>query len=184
MNKDTVVGILGAVILVAAMVGIFYYEGTQAPTGVANGPGGPATNPSVRANLTTVDGPKLSSDGSQPAGPGVTKNVTINQSGVRKVEFTLTWTDDNSAAPGGPDTLKLTVTPPSGAGATAKSDSKDTGTITLSFENLTAAASGQWAVTVEVTSTGDQAPPVPSPIPLPISDTGNSWSLATKVGYG
>lgn len=184
MNKDTVVGILGAVILVAAMVGIFYYEGTQAPSGVATGPTTPGAPPGGSANLTVSDGPRLASDGSQPAGATVTKNVTINQTGVRRVEFTLTWTDDASQPPGGPDTLKLTVTPPSGAGAGAKSDERNTGSIALTFENLTAAASGQWMVSVQVTSTGDPATPVPPPVPLPVSDTGNSWAVATKVSHG
>jgi len=195
MHKDTVVGILGAVILVAAMVGIFYYEGTQVPGGTSTVGGNGST---LRVNWTSVpvDGPQQ--QGSTNEGGSSDTSVSLNQTNITSIEFMLQWTDDIPNS--GPDHFRMTVTPPNGtniSGADAEGDASFSVNIPVgSAPNATTASAlqlaqwvstkgmGNWTVHIELTNAGDvgQDPPVPPPVPIPnVTDTGNGWTLMVHV---
>jgi hypothetical protein len=203
MNKDTVVGILGAVILVAAMVGIFYYEGTQSPQAVAGG--GPGTGPfAVAWKTNTTSLPDLTGQSAE-GDAGSPQVVRVAQSNITKVEVVLTWTDD--VANSGPDQFQLTVRSPSGQTLNASGDS---GSVSVLFNpvnavpdvNRTGGASeaaaeaalapqytktngtGDWQVTVGMGEAGDVVVPPGTPAcpTLPaVCDTGNGWTVTVKV---
>lgn len=183
MNKDTVVGILGAVILVAAMVAIFYYEGTQVPggTGGAGGTGGTGGNALYRtANAT---GPTASGQNTEEV------TVDIAQQNLTAVEFLVTWQDDANTDP---DTFRVTVTGPDGQNATGEGSDGAAGipvrvspiaTIpNAANAPATTAGSGTWTISVELVNVG-QVGGLPLPGQIPVSDQGNAWDLSTALTY-
>lgn len=184
MNKDTVVGILGAVILVAAMVAIFYYEGTQVPGGAggAGGTGGGAGGNALY-RTSTVGGPTASGQNTEEV------TVDITQANVTAINFTLTWTDDANTDP---DTFRVTVTGPTGTtyeGTAEGSDGAEGVVVRISPINSVPAAAnaapdtlgqGTWTVSVELVSVG-QVGGLPLPGQIPVTDQGNAWDLATDV---
>lgn len=168
MNRDLVIGIVGAAILVAGMIAVFTYE-----RGVA------ITNTKNTGGLVNSTGPTTT--GSVDLGKSADKIVTINASHLTNVTFTLTWKATN-----GKDTLKLTVSPPEGIPAGAVSEPKDTGTITLTIPvpagsgNATLGA-GDWKLKVEFTK-ADPGAPVGLPTPPPaMTDASVSWSIASTL---
>lgn len=190
MNKDTVVGILGAVILVAAMVGIFYYEGTQAPgaTGTpgGGGAGGAGSGAFRLANATLTGG-----SGNLAAGGTQDISVNVTQQNVASTTFTLTWTDEANLPQNAPDEFRIVVTPP--GGGAPREATGTTSPLTVSFTNVngqpasaTAAPStngtGTWMVTVELVTVG-QPGGLPLPGQVPVSDQGNSFDLAASASY-
>jgi hypothetical protein len=203
MNKDTVVGILGAVILVAAMVGIFYYEGTQSPSTVAVGGTGPfaVTWKSDMTSLAAVTG-------QSPLGQGASKTVNVSAMNLTKAEFTLTWTNDPSPGPG-PNHLTLAVKTPDGRTFNASSN---TGTVTVSVTPINPVPSvnrtggnaeadaqaalasaytatngtGTWTVTVTYDAAEGQTAGLPLPPGTPASGPlaptdPMSWSVTPKL---
>lgn len=174
MNRDTVIGIVGAAILVTAMVGVFYYERNAAPVGpgAATGTAGNMTGPSVTSSVAV--------------GQTDTKIVNLTQTTAANVTFHLTWTATN-----GRDTLKLTIAPPTGSGITqgAVSEPSDTGDITVTVPVPAGAnPSGGWEVKVEFTSAspgnvGPATPPVqpPSPVPVGQSDANVDYQVAVSL---
>lgn len=187
MNKDTVVGILGAVILVAAMVAIFYYEGTQVPggTGGAGGTGGGAGGNALY-RTSTAAGPTASGQNTEEV------TVDITQANVTAINFTLTWTDD--VAQSDPDTFRVTVTGPTGTtyeGTAEGSDGGEGVVVRISPINSVPAAAnaapatlgqGTWTVSVELVGAGQVGGAPAPPVPIPgVTDTGNAWDLATDV---
>lgn len=200
MNKDTVVGILGAVILVAAMVGIFYYEGTQAPGGSAAAGGSGPFAVTWKSDMTSL----AAVSGQSQLGQSASQTVNVTAANVTKAEFALTWTNDQ--APIGPEKLTLTVKAPDGKTYTA---SGDTGTVTVLVSpvnaepavNHTGGASeadaqsalagaytttngtGAWTVTVNYDAVEGQAGAVPNPgLPVPVGATNPMpWSVTPKL---
>lgn len=194
MNKDTVVGILGAVILVAAMVGIFYYEGTQAPAGagVATGGAGPL---SLNWTTSSVAGP--SARGQTTEGDSTEERVNVSAANLTRIEFVLEWADDVMNS--GPDVFNVTVTSP--AGDTLTGTGRD-GRATVTFSPVnpvptatrgsqadlerlrTTNGTGTWLVVIELSDAGDVmvGPLEPPPVPgAPTEDTGNEWKLSTRL---
>ncbi|MFA5862240.1 MAG: hypothetical protein WDA16_11160 [Candidatus Thermoplasmatota archaeon] len=166
MNRDLVIGIVGAIILVAGMVAVFSYERDAADTNVPGGAGA----------LVNATGPTTT--GTVDLGKSAEKLVTMNGTHLRNVTFTLTWKATN-----GKDTLKLTVSPPAGVPEGAVSEPKDTGTITVTVpipatDNATLGA-GDWKIKVEFTR-ADAGTPVPLPTAPPgTTDASVAWSVAT-----
>ncbi|HVL49639.1 MAG TPA: hypothetical protein VM889_13875 [Candidatus Thermoplasmatota archaeon] len=189
MNKDTIVGVVGAVILVIAMIGVFKYEGDQA--GSATG-GRNAFD--VAWSTTDKAGP--SADGSVNLKGSADGALKVAEANVTKATFALTWTATN-----GKDKLKLTVTSPSGEAKTAESD---TGTVNVAFDvaplppATTArgddanaakkglapqaganAAVGEWKLKVEfLDATGIQLHPAQPPIQ---QDQKVSWKVSSLL---
>lgn len=174
MNRDTVVGIVGSAILVAAMVGVFWYERSVAQVGEA--PDDAGGNPVAPPSPVT---------GTVELGETATSlvNVPAANASVRNVTFRLSWTAEN-----GRDTLKLTVAPPPGSGIPegGMSEPADTGDVSVTVrvpEGATAV--GVWEVKVEfVRADPDPLPGgLPPPTPPPNSTDGSvDYSVATTLG--
>lgn len=172
MHRDTVTGLVGAAILVAAMVGVFYYE-----RGVA---ADPTPDDVGAARTVTVGGPSL--EGTTPVGQSTDKPFALNRTGVTNVTFTLKWT-----AQAGADTLRLTVRPSAATGIEegGVSEPEDDGEIRLAIpvNNTTpegALGVGEWVVTVEFVSaaTGTPLPPGVAP---GTSDAQVAWAVETGL---
>lgn len=188
--KDTVIGVVGAVILVAALTGVFYYEGSsaEAPTG--------ANEYDLSWASLTTEGPGL--EGDTDEGETTTETVTVEADNITDVEVVLTWTDDT----GSPDTFNLTVTSPSGETRSVTGDSEE---ISVTFEGINEVPSedtiagdsrddarsqaahqytatrgqGDWTVEVTCDEAGDVNPIGAGP---PVEeDDGNSWELSSEL---
>lgn len=170
MHRDTVIGLVGVAILVAAMVGVFSYEQSQAA-----GIGGALALQNVTLPAVT---------GSTPLGETTDETVAIDQTGITNVTFTLRWT------PGaGVDTLAIAVVPPEGASAQQVFDAQgDTGelVVTVPVPNTSQAGAlgtGGWQVSVQFTSASSGLPQEP-PVPVPgTTDAEVSWTLDTTVQH-
>lgn len=171
MHRDTVIGIVGVVILVSAMVGVFTYERGQA-AGISDGTG---------VGTMTLAGPSL--DGTLAVGASADETITLNQTGMTNITFTLTWTATN-----GVDTMRLSVAPSAETLMTtgASSDAETDGEITLTIPVPNTLANGAtgvgaWQVSVEFVSASTGLPAEP-PVPPPGStDAEVAWSLATSI---
>lgn len=169
MNKDTVVGIVGACALVAVMIGVFAYEYNSAPDAsdlVASTSAGP--NASATTNV----------------GASSTQTVELTQTHISNVTFTLTWT-----AQAAPDTLKLSVEGPNGIAPVA-SQAEDDGSITLTVpvDHLDAdKGAGQWTLTVDFVSAEETSDGLPmgidNPATEPESDSSVAWTVKTSVEH-
>lgn len=122
MNKDTIIGIVGAVVLVAAMVGVFQYEGSQSASTL----GGAQFQ--VTWATDSANGPTVS--GSTAVGEETEEVLTVEETNLTRSEFTLVWTP----GPGSTNTMRLTVTPPAGTGLDAQTVEGTGGEISLSFD--------------------------------------------------
>lgn len=153
MDRDVTVGIVGAVVLVAAMVGIFFYERSVAPLP------GEADGDAPAANLTTA-----SASGSTGVGDSTVETLQLAGGNAT---FTLTWTPGDQST----DTMGLTVTPPGGTPVTLESS-------TSPLEVAAAGPAGNWTVEVVFVSA---AGPAPGPASGVGADTTVSWSLEAAV---
>lgn len=203
MHKDTIVGIAGAAILVAAMAGVFWYEGTRG----AETQG--ARSFSVSFAEAPVNGP--SKTGTANVGTPVVETFKIAQGNLTKITFTLVWTDE-STPNNQPDTFTLKVEPPNGTtieaqesdpvanGAGAPGEIALTFTIgtlpsatTVSADTASQAQDramsqsarslglGDWKITVTLTQAGDPTPvALPGGLPVnPVDDAANGWEIKT-----
>lgn len=168
MNRDTLVGIVGCVVLVGAMVGVFWYERSTAEAAAAPG------------TVTEIAGPTL--DGTVGVGETATELAEFTATSARNVTFTLTWSATN-----GRDTLKLTVAPPTGSGITegGMSQEEDDGHITLAVEVPEGASpQGPWEIKVQfVSAEPDPLPggvPPPSPVPAQ-TDASVDFTVETSL---
>lgn len=118
MKRDMVVGIVGTVILVAAMVGVFRYEAAR----------GGGQSWTVTWSTGTEAGPEES--GETQAGVTTPVELEIAAPNVTSIEFLLEWTDDVGA----PDEFEVIVTSPTGENRTAKGSG---GTLSVVFEDIT-----------------------------------------------
>jgi hypothetical protein len=197
MNKDTVVGILGAVILVAAMVGIFYYEGTQAPGATANGGGGGAGTGPFAVSWTTAEKAGTAVQGSTDWGASSTQQANVTGSNVTKISFAVTWTPNAVSA----ESVTVTGKGPGGLSCTGQASTSGTATCDvnvgaapavnrtggadeasaaqgLAAQYTTTNGTGAWTLTIAVQN---QVPASPVPNPgLPVS-TSTAWTLTPKV---
>jgi hypothetical protein len=145
MNKDTVIGIIGSVVLVTAMVVVFVYERNNMPAA-----------PVVTTPVTHVAVASLAGSVSLSGRDAKMDNITAV--GPTDVKFHLTWTATN-----GKDTLILTVTPPKGNVSAVTSAPTDSGDATVVVHVPAGTVlRGDWKVQVEFTS----AKPTPLPVPI------------------
>lgn len=166
MHRDTVVGLVGAVLLVAALVGIFFYEARNAP----------ATDTGAFATVAE-EGPGVQGD---PIGEGATgeHDLEIDAQGLAAIDFVVVWNDDN----GDPDVFQVRVLGPGGVSRT--SETEDDGEIRVRFEGLNASPSGTngtgvWHVTVElVDAIGTTTPLGEAPVQ---QDGGNAYAVQTDL---
>jgi hypothetical protein len=162
VNKDTVIGIVGSALLVAAMVVVFAYERANAQVAT-----GEDLEPAIAQS---------SLSGSVAVGSSDTKTANITAVGPANVTFHLSWSANN-----GRDTLRLTVTPPPGSGMQASTSTpSDSGDITVTIpvpagtENA-----GNWTVKVDFTAAAPD--PLPGGIPPPaggMTDASVSYEVA------
>lgn len=169
MHRDTVIGIVGVVILVAAMVGVFTYERNQAATGLSDG-----------GTLATLAGPPLSE--TTDVGATTEEALTLNQTGMTNVTFTLDWTAENGA-----NTMQLVIVPPAGSGLNeTQSDAESDGSITLTIPLPNTDASGtagvgEWQISVSFVSASSGLPQDP-PVGVPgTTDESVSWQMETSI---
>ena len=108
MNRDTVIGIVGAVILVAAMVGVFQYERTRAPDSLSG------------LVLQTV--PIANATGATVVTATSEEAINVTQANMTNVTFALKWTVPPPApgAPASQATVSLEIVPPPGVNATGE----------------------------------------------------------------
>lgn len=166
MHRDTVIGIVGVVILVAAMVGVFTYERGQAANLIDD------------AVLTLANSTLPALEGNVALGATADETVTLNQTGITNVTFTLRWT------PGaGVDTLRLNVAPSNATGLAtgASSEAENDGEITLTVPvNNTARDGvlgvGAWQISVEFVSAEVTTPIVAPPTQPPVAPPGTTDS--------
>lgn len=188
--KDTIIGIVGAVILVAALVGVFYLEGSQG--GAAGG-----TPNEVSWTDRSLDGPELS--GETEEGSSTNDTLPVPHGNLTTFDVVLTWTDDI----GDPDRFRLTVTSPDGAlvkeaegesgrlnvtfpdvntvppETTVYGDSEDDARSKVAQQHTRTRGMGNWTVTIELVDAGDFSP-IPGGPPAQ-EDTSNTWELTSEI---
>lgn len=175
MNRDTLTGVVGALVLVGAMVGVFLYERANAAEA---GIGNPSDSPLPLVNATA---PGPSTTGVAALGGDTTKVLPISQGNLTRVAFTVTWTATN-----GKNTLQVRVEPPAGAGPAVESEAEDDGSLEVAVtlpSNLTAphqAGTGDWKVTVAYLRGTGLVPAAPQPLQ---PDPSVQWNLATELAY-
>lgn len=153
MDRDVTVGIVGAVVLVAAMVGIFFYERSVAPLPAEGNPG-TGTNETASA----------SASGTTAVGESTVETLRLSGGNAT---FTLSWTPGANSE----DTLGLTVTSPDGRESSPMESS--TSPIELTF----AGVPGNWTIEVAFVSASGPAPAGPGPVTGVGADTQVAWSL-------
>jgi hypothetical protein len=174
MHRDTIIGIVGVVILVAAMVGVFTYESGQA---AVLGPG-----TFQLANLTGA-----SIEGSVDVGGEASDVLTLTQTNLTKVAFTLRW----GSAQTSENTLQLVVAPANGTGLDTgvESDAETDGEITVEImvpnaeptSGPLALGVGDYHVTVRFLSAAVPTAGVSPPGALPVTDSTVTWTLTTAL---
>ncbi len=190
MKKDLIIGIVGATILVAAMVGVFRYEASRTA--------GEAFD--VSWDDKVLVGPTASGTTNENA--QAEQTLEIASLNLTKLTFSLVWTDE-PAGPGAtnaPDTFEFTVITPEGDSQTGTSDS---GRIDIVFDDLNARplpkrilatdetaahaqlvgdtgslGTGTWSFVVKLTNAGDQVAPAGGVVVT--ADTSNAWTIETK----
>lgn len=186
MKKDLVIGIVGTAILVTAMIGVFRFEASQA--------GG-----SFDVRFPTAQAETDAGEARTEAGTPTVVQVNLSAENLTRVEWVLTWTDDEPTR-SGEDTATLTVASPDGATRTV---SAAAGEAVLVFEGLNPVppdatltgsdaeaaqarardlyasrnGTGAWNVTIAI-DVGQEVPTGGLPVPV---DTGNQWTLVARL---
>ena len=175
MHRDTVIGIVGVFILVAAMVGVFSYERGQAANILGDG----------ALLLTNLTGPAL--EGTADVGAEATDTLSIAQANLTKITFTLTW----SAGQTSENTVELLIAPANGTGLTegvsAGPESDGEITVDLLVPNAEPTSGplttgvGDYQVTVRFVSASANGAPVGVPGGTPLTDGSITWNLETTL---
>lgn len=95
-NRDTAVGMVGAVVLIAAMGGVFFYERGQFQT--------------YEVSWETAEVVSESASGTLDEGDSAAPNFSVEEERLSTATASLSWSDDA----GGADTFRLTVEGPNG----------------------------------------------------------------------
>ena len=186
MKKDLIIGIVGTLILLTAMVGVFRYEAGQRGASF-----------DVSWATRTVEASAV--DGGTNEGESSVAAVNLTQLNITRVEFVLEWTDNQANT--APDEFNLTVTSPSGRTYSASGDGGRVSVVVsegfaampqevrlLGSDEAAArdqatrqfsssAGTGAWNVTVTLVQAGDTATPA-GPVPVPqLQDGANDWTL-------
>ncbi len=173
MNRDVLTGVIGAALLVVAMVGVFAYERAAAgEDGEAQDTVLPPRNPAVDSLTGTV-----------AVGASDSKTVPIPASSASNATFHLSW-----AATNGRDTLQFSLVAPAGSNITEglRSPPSDNGRLTLAVRIPSGAnATGEWKVTVQFVNAEPALLPggIPPPTPPPNS-TDASVAYRVDVALG
>lgn len=96
-NRDTTIGVVGSLVLIAAMAGVFLYERGQFDD--------------YTITWGTAEGVLASDDGTLSQGASQSFEAVVAHEGVARVRAVVTWTDDA----GDPDTFEVVVRDPGGA---------------------------------------------------------------------
>lgn len=186
--NDAMVFLSGLIIFVIAIVGSLAFGENIDIIVEINSPGVDWSQfDSVLVNPSPIDDYVLE-------GTDYSDTLSISESNVRMVIFTLTWADEPDADnrhSNGPDTFAITVTGPDGSISDSGSDSN--GEIRLTFELIDEGDSstpfpfengtGEWKIGISV-STGDQEPIVPDPFGRrTFPDQGNDFILNIEYEY-
>jgi hypothetical protein len=161
LNRDTVIGIVGAVILVAAMVGVFQYERTLAPGSL----GGDLVLGTV--TVANATGTTVITQTSE-------ETLNVTQANMTNVTFTLKWTVDPVAqgAPASTATVSLEIVPPPGSNLTGNLTAQGTsGTIEVKTAIPNAKptsgpitmGAGEWTAKVKFVSSDNPTTTLPVP---------------------
>lgn len=188
VKKDTIIGIVGTLILLVAMVGVFRYEASQ------------GAGSSFAVDWPVSETAAAALTGRTTEGESQQDGVAIDRANLTKVSFVLEWTDDVQGS--APDRFNLTVVAPDG---TTRSAEGDAGEVVVTFEGLgnpppgvqvlganeaevsarmarqysTNGGAGTWNVTIKLLTAGDQNAPVGN---LAIqADNGNDWTLTPRL---
>lgn len=121
MKRDTIVGIVGAVALIAAMAGIFQYEKSQPASTL----GSKAFD--VAWAIEDANGPTTTA--ATPLGETTEATLEIAQANLTRAKFTVAWTPQQ-----GTDTLRVVVTPPAGSGLSPGETRADSGEAVVEIE--------------------------------------------------
>lgn len=186
LKRDLIIGIVGAVILIAAMVGVFRYEAARAGTAF-----------DYDWRVEAGPGPQLSGETAEGSRSDVTMDV--EQPHLASLTFVLSWVDDI----GEPDEFRFTVITPEGDSQTIQGSS---GRLEVTFDELApqplpgrilaadetaarervegqlpSAGLGTWSFRIELLQAGDETAPIAGLPPI-TEDTGNTWKLETQQG--
>lgn len=121
MKRDTIIGIAGAVLLVAAMAGIFKFEGSQPASSLGSA--------AFDVAWTTADANGPTTTASTPLGDTTETLLDISQTNLTRAKFTVTWTPTQ-----GTDTLRVVITPPEGSGLGRNETTADSGEAAIEFD--------------------------------------------------
>ena len=193
MDRDAVIGVVGGVLVVGALVGILYVEGAKPLAS------GGAFRYAVTWTTAQANGPQAA--GVADEGVESLTAFTVQARGLAAVGVVLVWTD----TVGTEDTFRMTVRGPDGrelsgeasneAGAagelhldfTALSPTPtvasvfaddETGALTRARDAAGSAGVGEWTARIELLEAGDQEAPVPG-LPPVAEDTEQAWDLRT-----
>lgn len=191
LKKDLIIGIVGATILVAAMVGVFRYEASRTAGNAFE----------VEWTSQSFDGPKA--NGVTQEGQTTATTLDVKRANLTAATFTLVWTDD--VANSQPDEFQVTITSPDGV---VRDATGSNGRVEVKFDNIaiqpapqtvlagseaearsrvdqqaSTSGTGTWQVSIKLVNAGDLSTPVGG---VPVQqDNGNSWTLESKLtAYG
>lgn len=202
VSSDTVVGIVGAVILTGAMIAVFYYENSNANDG-DDGDVGTGAN---LYSYTFEEHPHpLFSDATGSATAGTAVNIPLNiqnqvpiQDYLYSIAVTVTWTDDEAATPlngadtfslalndgttnlatadsgASPRTMTYTLDVPKPADVTARGDTPEAANASLMADYPETVDYSNLSLVVTLTGTGAQAAQI---------DNQNSFTYTVIVSY-
>lgn len=188
MKKDLVIGIVGTLILLTAMVGVFRYEASQ-------------RGASFDVSWETRSLEAAALEGGTNEGETTAETVTLDHLNLTTVEFVLSWTDETANT--APDEFNVTVTSPEGV---TRSATASNGALVVTFENIsrppppvrllggdqdavaaqaardyaTRVGTGVWHVNVTLVNAGDYAADGTVPVPQ-LQDNANAWTLTPRL---
>jgi hypothetical protein len=165
MNKDTAIGIIGSVVLVAAMVVVFVYERNNPPAGTGDATG--AENHIAMGSLSGSVNVRSSSS--------MTDNITAV--GPTNVTFHLHWTATN-----GRDSMQVSVTPPTGSNVSAPASmAGDSGDLSITAHIVDGVTAwGNWTIKVDFTDASAMTLPGGVNNPTAMTDSKVSYTIDVK----
>jgi len=151
------------------------------------------------SNLVKLDGNPLTKDGRANEGDDTELKVSIDDTNVCEISFTLSWSDEDDADAlhtNEPDTFTIQVESPDGSYSKKDTDSNGQGgsgnielSITLFDESNPPKSlpflngTGAWNIIISVVA-GDQEPLIPSPLRFrTYEDKGNDFNLEMSYLY-
>lgn len=151
------------------------------------------------SKLVTVKGDPISQDGRADEGADTALKITVEDTNVCEISFTLSWSDEANADgrhTNEPDFFTIQVASPDGSYSSEEDGENAQGgngnielSITLFDESNPPKSlpflngTGDWKVTISVAA-GDQEPLIPDPFGMrTFPDQGNDFDLVTTYSY-